>query len=86
MKNSGLRALALHHGIDRALQVMGQRTRSARYWQSYAEETLTIADKMTTPECKRTLAGIAETYARLAAHAAAAEANRADKVLQESPP
>src|SRR5262245_47974694 len=43
LKDRALRDLALRHGIDPALEVvMGQRTRSCRYWNSYAEETLTI--------------------------------------------
>jgi len=86
LKNLGLRALALRHGIDPALEVvMGQRTRSARYWQSYAEETLTVAAQMTNPECKRMLVGVAESYANLARHAAAAEADRANKALKAFP-
>jgi hypothetical protein len=78
LKNLGLRALALRRSIDPALEVvMGQRTHSSRYWTSWADETLSIADQMNDPECKRLLAGVAQTYARLAVHAAAVEADKA---------
>jgi hypothetical protein len=84
LKKKGLHALALRHSVDSAAEVaMGQRTRNSRYWRAYAEETLTIAEQMTNSECKRMLAGVAETYTQLARHAAAAEARRAVSSAQK---
>jgi hypothetical protein len=83
LKKKGLHALALRHSVDSAVEVAtGRRKRSSSYWRAHAEETLTIADQMTNPECKRMLVGVAETYTQLARHAAAAEVERlAEKAL-----
>jgi len=45
---------------------MGERLHSPRYGRARVEETLTIANQMTDPECKRLLIGVAQTYAQLA--------------------
>jgi len=45
---------------------MGQRLHSPQYWRSCVEQTLTIANQMCDPECKRLLIGIAQAYAQLA--------------------
>src|SRR5262245_21672245 len=69
----GLQAMAIRYRIDPALKVvMGPYT--PKYWRAYAEEMLTIAEQMNDPECKRMVTGIAETYTKLAHHAAAREA------------
>lgn len=52
---------------------MPQRLNNPKYWRSYAEETLTIADQMKDPECRKLLMSIAETYAELARRASAYE-------------
>src|SRR5262245_30199989 len=70
LKRLGLQAMALCYRIDPTVQVVTGPL-MPKYWRSYAEETLTIAEQMTDPECKRMLTGVAETYAQLARHAAA---------------
>ena len=72
--------MAMHYGRNTLEDMMGQRVHNARYWRSYADETLAIADQMTDPECKRLLLGVAETYTQLARHAAATEAAKRNKV------
>jgi hypothetical protein len=76
LKRAGLVAIARHYRLDLAdfdLEVtVPQRVNNPRYWRSYAEETLAIAEQMKDPECKRLLMGVAETYAELARRALAA--------------
>jgi hypothetical protein len=85
LKNRALQAMAMHYrleqGTSRLGAMMAQRVHNARYWRSYADETLAIAEQMTDPECKRLLLNVAETYAQLARHAAAAEAAKDNKLL-----
>src|SRR5262245_46398234 len=70
LKRAGLLAMAMHYRLEPAdfglEAVMPQRVNNPRYWQSYAEETRTIAEQITDPECKRLLIGVSETYAELA--------------------
>jgi hypothetical protein len=58
---------------------MPQRMNNPRYWRSYAEDTLTSAEQMKAPECRRLLMGVAHTYAELARRAAAQERSKNDK-------
>ena len=58
---------------------MIQRVHTPRYWKSHAKETLSIAEQMTDPECKKLLVSVAETYTQLARRAAAAEAAKGNK-------
>lgn len=84
LKNRALQAMAMHYRLGRSRTgleaMMGPRVRNARYWRSYAEETIAIAEEMTDPECKRLLMNVAETYAQLARHAAATEAVKGTKI------
>jgi hypothetical protein len=77
LKRAGLIAIAGHYRLDPSdfdlEATMPQRVNNPRYWRSYAEETLTIAEQMKDPECKRLLMGVAETYAELARRALAVE-------------
>ena len=80
LKNRGLQAMALRYRIGPAMEVtMRQRVHTPKFWRNYVEETVTLAEQMTDPECKRMLMGVADAYAQLARHAAAAEATRGDK-------
>jgi hypothetical protein len=82
LKSLGLQAMAMHYGRNISEGMMGQRVHNARYWRSYADETLAIADQMTDPECRRLLLGVAETYAQLARHAAASEAAKRNRMSE----
>src|SRR5262245_18674492 len=77
LKRAGLLAIAMHYRLEPAdfdlETTMPQRVNNPKYWRSYAEATLTIAEQMKDPECKRLLVGVAETYAELARRALAAE-------------
>jgi hypothetical protein len=80
LKGLGLQAMALRYRFDRAVDVViRQRVRTLKYWRNYAEETLTLAEQMTDPECRRMLKGVAETYLQLARQAATEEADRANE-------
>jgi hypothetical protein len=59
--------------------MMVQWVHTPRYWRTHAEETLSIAEQMTDPECKKLLVIVAETYTQLARRAAAAEALKGNK-------
>jgi|KBSSwiStaDraftv2_1062776.scaffolds.fasta_scaffold18548_2 hypothetical protein len=81
LKNLALQAMAMRYRLGRgASERTGGRAHNARYWRAYTDETLAKADQTTDPECKRLLLGIAETYAQLARHAAAAEARSQPKL------
>jgi hypothetical protein len=77
LKAAGLAAMAAHYRLgpgDFGLEaIMPQRVHNPKYWRSFAEETLTIAEQMKDAECKRLLVAIAQTYAELARRAIAAE-------------
>ena len=77
MKVAALRSMAVRYRLEPSdigrQAIMPQRVHNPRYWRNYAEETRTIADQMTDPECKRMLMGVAETYAALARRAIEAE-------------
>src|SRR5262245_35503234 len=66
LKAAGLAAVAAHYRLgpdDFGLEaIMPQRVNNPRYWRSFAEETLAIAEQMKDPECRRLLMGVAETY------------------------
>jgi hypothetical protein len=80
LKGLGLQAMALRYRFDRAVDVViRQRVRTLKYWRNYAEETLTLAEQMTDPECRRMLKGVAETYLQLARQTATEEADRANE-------
>src|SRR5262245_9022723 len=54
LKNLALQAMAMHYRLGPSpVEKTGQRMHDARYWMSYAQETLAKADQMTDPECKR---------------------------------
>jgi hypothetical protein len=83
LQNLALQAMATHYRLGDTSGVeatMGPRLHNSRYWRSYIDETLAIAEQMTDPECKRLLLNVAEAYAQLARHAAAAEAAKGTKV------
>jgi hypothetical protein len=83
LKDLGLQAMAPRYRFDSAVGViMGQRIHTPKYWRHCADETLTLAEQITDPECKRMLVGVAETYAKLARRAAATEAARAERTRQ----
>lgn len=77
LKKAGLTAIARYYRLDLTDLDLGatmpQRVNNPKYWRSYAEQTLTIAEQMKDPECKRLLMGVAETYAKLARRALALE-------------
>src|SRR5262245_9958917 len=83
LKTAGLASMAaayrLRPGDFGAEVIMPQRVNNPRYWRNYAEETRTIAEQMTDPQCRRMLMSVAETYAELARRAIAAEASRPHK-------
>jgi hypothetical protein len=76
LKHAGLMSIARAYRLQptdfRLEVIMPQRVNNPKYWRSYAEVTLTIAEQMNDPECKRLLMGVAETYAELARRALAA--------------
>src|SRR5215510_12091331 len=63
LKRAALIAIAANYRLEPAdfdlEATMPQRVNNPKYWRSYAEETLTIAEQMKDPESKRLLMGVA---------------------------
>jgi hypothetical protein len=77
LEAAGLASIVAHYRLepgDTDMEaIMPQRINNPRYWQSYAEETATIAEQMRDPECRRMLMAVSATYAELARRASAEE-------------